>query len=229
MPSRQSSPRTCRIPDLDRDPVLGPDQPDDAGPDRVRPHRRAQREGAPGGAVIGRALPHQVAPGAVEPVQHLQALVARDAVEGRAPGGKHLDPAGRPVGPALARAAEPVGPGRADAADEDEAGIVRGGQLDRDLAARISFRRTMRASSLPRGSSLPPLRAGRALTKVFRLRRPDLPPARPAGAVVGPSVETLEQRRLAWQSPGGSAGAPVRRRLNRSRRSPAGSRGRGSS
>ncbi len=108
-------------------------QDDDRGADRVRPHRRAQRKRAMGLAVRGRALQHEVAAGAVEPVEDLQPLEALDAAQRRHPGLEHLDDADRPVLAALSRRFQPRDPGGFDAADEHKPGIHRRRRLDRHL------------------------------------------------------------------------------------------------
>src|SRR5215510_4312871 len=109
-------------------------QAGDAAADRVGTHRRAQAEGAARRPVVRRALPHQVAPRQVHPIEDLDALIVVDAVESRDPRREDLDAAGRPVGAPLARAHQTVGPRRVDASDEDEAGIGSGRRIDRNLA-----------------------------------------------------------------------------------------------
>jgi hypothetical protein len=127
VPSRQSRPLTKRV---------GPWRSTRTGsavPIGFGTNRRAQRKRSAGQAVIGRALPHEVAARLMQPIENLDPLVRLDPVQRRDPGLSDLDAADRSVGSPLARAFEPRGPGRADQSDEREAGVERGGRFDRDL------------------------------------------------------------------------------------------------
>ena len=126
--SRQSRPRTRTVVALDAD------QLDDRGADRVRPHRRAQRERAAGRFVVLRALQHEIAARLMQPVDHFEIGVEIDALQRRHPWLENLEPADRAVVTSLPRRLQARGPGRADAADEDEPGIVRRRHLDGEFA-----------------------------------------------------------------------------------------------
>src|SRR5258708_3419207 len=66
---------------------------DDRGTDRVRPHRRAQRECASGGFVVFRTLQHEIAARQIQPVDHFAVGVEIDALQRRPPRLENLQPA----------------------------------------------------------------------------------------------------------------------------------------
>ena len=68
--------------------------------------------------------------GGLQPVEHLKPLELVDAIERFHPRLEQLDPAERPVPPALARTIHARCPGRMNAADEDQPGIARRGRGD---------------------------------------------------------------------------------------------------
>ena len=116
------------------------DEFDDRGADRIGSDRRAQRKCAARLAVFLRALQHDVARRAMQPVDHFQMRVEIDAHERRHPRLKNLDPADRAIMAALPRRLLTQFPGGADPADEDETGVVGRGHIDGDLAlAQFGF------------------------------------------------------------------------------------------
>src|SRR5258708_27619137 len=70
----------------------------------------------------------------MQPVENLQPLDLRDAVEALVPRGEHFDAAGWTIRPALTRAFQPIAPRRANAADEIDPGIGARWQVDRQFA-----------------------------------------------------------------------------------------------
>src|SRR5215470_1844887 len=61
--------------------ALDGDEFHDRGRDRIRPHRRAQRERATGRFVVLRALQHEIAARPVQPVDHLEVGIEIDALD----------------------------------------------------------------------------------------------------------------------------------------------------
>src|SRR5580704_12575699 len=92
---------------------VDPDQLDNRRGDRVRPHRRAQRECAGGFLAEGR-LHREVAPRAVHPIEHLDALVAGNPGQRPAPALVDDERADRAVRGAPLGAVPAVFPRRAD-------------------------------------------------------------------------------------------------------------------
>jgi len=99
--------------------------------------RRPQSESAPRLAVIARTLQDKIAPRPVQPVEHLQPIVFRNAFQRGGPRFEYLDTTGWTVVAALARTVHARRPWRANAADEDEACVGCLGPLDARSAARI--------------------------------------------------------------------------------------------
>src|SRR5262249_14656392 len=85
-------------------------------------------------AVVTRRLQHEVAPGPVHPVQHLQMGTALDALQAGGVARIDLDRAHRIGLAGVLRALLPAGPGRADTADEIDARIRALRQRDGNLA-----------------------------------------------------------------------------------------------
>src|ERR1700676_1977705 len=113
--------------------ALDADQLDDRGADRVRPHRRAQREGAARRFVVLRALQHEIAARLMEPVDHFEIAIEIDSLQRRHPGLENFEPAHRTVMTALPRRLQTRGPRRADAADEHQPSVARRRHLDGDF------------------------------------------------------------------------------------------------
>src|SRR6056297_2504370 len=111
--------------------VIDADQPHQRGADGIRPVGRAQREGTHGAAVVPGALGNQVAPAAIEPVEHLELLVGFEPFEGGTPDRQDDQAALGSVVAALPRASIPVRPGGADLADEAQLRVVGLAHLDR--------------------------------------------------------------------------------------------------
>src|SRR5262249_5797094 len=105
--------------------ALDADEFDDRGRDRVRPHRRAQGEGATRVPVVLRALQHEVAARPMQPVDHLKIGIEIDALDRGHIRLKDFKPAYWAVETALSRRCQSRGPGRTDASDENKTGVLR--------------------------------------------------------------------------------------------------------
>ena len=90
-----------------------PSAADEAHADRVRPDRRAQREGAAGDGAVARVLRWEITAGVVEPVKDdLDPLVGLDTVERGVPGLRDLDMAFGPGGGSPRGSSRPCGSGQ---------------------------------------------------------------------------------------------------------------------